>query len=107
MFWQIGPPDLDWLFDDLAQRSRKEDKRIALSAIVSVLLHEKRFDSELPRLRELVAGNESLLKADIALAAIYVAFGGKADMPFCTAHVCFDPKRTLAPLPVCWFKSIR
>ena len=22
------------------------------------------------------------------------AFGGKADMPFCAAHVCFDPKRT-------------
>ena len=21
-------------------------------------------------------------------------FGGKADMPFCTANVCFDPKRT-------------
>jgi hypothetical protein len=20
------------------------------------------------------------------------AFGGKADMPFCTAHVCFSPK---------------
>jgi hypothetical protein len=59
--WQIGPPDLDWLFDDLAQRSRKEDKRIALSGIVSVLLHEKRFDSELPRLRELVAENENLL----------------------------------------------
>ena len=75
-FRQIGPPDLDWLFDDLAQRSRKEDKRIALSAIVSVLLHEKRFDSELPRLRELVAGNESLLKADIALAAILCRFRG-------------------------------
>jgi hypothetical protein len=22
------------------------------------------------------------------------AFGGKADMLFCTANVCFDPKRT-------------
>src|SRR5262245_15450967 len=26
--------------------------------------------------------------------AFSVAFGGKADMPFCAAYVCFDPKRT-------------
>ena len=26
------------------------------------------------------------------------AFGGKADMPFCTANVRYDPKRTLAGL---------
>jgi hypothetical protein len=28
-------------------------------------------------------------KADMPKNAIDVAFGGKADMPFCTAHVCF------------------
>ena len=28
-------------------------------------------------------------KADMALAAIDVAFGGKADMTFCIANVCF------------------
>ena len=28
-------------------------------------------------------------KADIACALHMSAFGGKADMPFCAAHVCF------------------
>ena len=37
--------------------------------------------------------------ASVAGYALMSAFGGKADMPFCTAHVCFDPKRTLARNP--------
>ena len=28
-------------------------------------------------------------KADVLKNAIDVAFGGKADLPFCTAHDCF------------------
>jgi len=31
-------------------------------------------------------------KADIPKNAIDVAFGGKADMPFCIAYVCLRPK---------------
>jgi hypothetical protein len=64
-FWHIGQPDLSWLMDDLIHRPREEDKRIALSAIVSVLLQEKRLDVELPSLHELVSGNATLL-ADLS-----------------------------------------
>ena len=32
--------------------------------------------------------------ADMPKNAIYVAVGGKADMPFCTAKSAFDLKRT-------------
>jgi hypothetical protein len=30
--------------------------------------------------------------ADIPFASLMSAFGGKADMAYCSAHVCFDPK---------------
>ena len=35
-------------------------------------------------------------KADIPSALHMSAFGGKADIGFCAANVCFDPKRTSA-----------
>src|SRR5262245_22296178 len=35
-------------------------------------------------------------RADVPKNATDVAIGGKSDMPFCTANVRFDPKRTLA-----------
>jgi hypothetical protein len=59
-FWQIGSVDLDWLFDDLVHRPRLEDKRLALSAIAAVLREEKRLNEQIPRLRELVADNQTL-----------------------------------------------
>jgi len=33
------------------------------------------------------------------MSAFVVAFGGKADMTFCSAHVCFWPK---ADIGYCW-----
>ena len=33
------------------------------------------------------------------MSAFAVAIGGKADMPFCTAYVRYDPKRT------CWSRA--
>ena len=35
------------------------------------------------------------------------AFGGKADMTFALQMSAYDPKRTSAPLPVCWFRPVR
>src|SRR5262245_39499527 len=36
-------------------------------------------------------------KADIRMNAFSVAFGGKADMPFCTANVRLRPKADIEP----------
>lgn len=59
-FWRIDPVDLDWLFDDLANRPRLEDKRIALSAIAAIFRGEGRLNDELPRLRQIVAHDQTL-----------------------------------------------
>jgi len=37
-------------------------------------------------------------KADIPNHAIDVAIGGKADMAYCAAHVCFSPKADIRVL---------
>ena len=58
--WEIVPSDLDRLFDEFGKRLREDDKRILLSAIVPILRDEQQLDAYLPRLRELVAGSESL-----------------------------------------------
>ena len=39
--WHLGASDLVWLFDDLANRPLRDDRRVALSAILSILHAEK------------------------------------------------------------------
>ena len=51
---------MTWLYHDVAARSLDEDRRIALSAILSVLESAGSLSAELPRLRALVAGNPEL-----------------------------------------------
>jgi hypothetical protein len=38
--------------------------------------------------------------------AISVAIGGKADIPSCAAHVCFDPKRTFRAASLSSFYAV-
>lgn len=56
----FGPKDLCWLFEDLSKRPQEADKRIALSAIVSILRDNNRLDFEVPRLRALVSKTSEL-----------------------------------------------
>ncbi len=53
--WRLGSGDLTWLYSDVAARSLDEDRRLALSAILSVLESAGSLSAELPRLRALVA----------------------------------------------------
>src|SRR5262245_4766860 len=45
------------------------------------------------------------IKPTFNCVAFDVAFGGKADMPCCTAHVRSDPKRTLSKVRRDFFRS--
>jgi hypothetical protein len=58
--WQFSEADLPWLNDDLTSRSVIEDKQIALSAILELLLKADRLPAEEARLR-LVIGSEPVL----------------------------------------------
>ena len=40
------------------------------------------------------------------MSAFAVALGHKADMPFCTAHVCFRPKAVISTPSVDPFRSV-
>ena len=44
--WDLGPSDLPWLYKDLDNHSLIDDKRIALSAIVSILQSEDTLEKE-------------------------------------------------------------
>ena len=61
---------------------------------------EKQVFAELAATRHFVPTDSGLL-ASLAQATVMARraardFGGTADMPFCTAHTAFDPKRTPA-----------
>ena len=58
--WQLGTRDLDWLFEDFSKRPLEADKRIALSGIITIMRAAGRLDTEVPRLRALVAGQAKL-----------------------------------------------
>lgn len=62
IFWQLGPSDLNWLFEDLSERPLEADKQIALNAIVLILTSIGALQDELPRLRLLIAGKVMLEK---------------------------------------------
>lgn len=58
--WHLGPKDLPWLFEDMATRQRIADQQMALSTIVSILRLSNQLDTELDRLRALVANRPPL-----------------------------------------------
>jgi hypothetical protein len=64
LLWGFGPEDLEWLYRDLLERDHVEDKRIALSAIWSIVRDAKTLDAELPKLHAAVA-ESAVLKADL------------------------------------------
>ena len=63
--WELTTRDLDWLNQDLANRTDGDDRRIALSAIVRILYAANLLDAELPSLRKSIAG-QSELEQDLA-----------------------------------------
>lgn len=58
--WQFGFSDVVWLYEDILERPSVSDKRIALSAIYSMLAREGTLESELSRLLILIAGTPEL-----------------------------------------------
>ena len=62
--WVIVEDDLSWLFDDLVGKSNEDDRRIALSAIVSILLRAKRLEPEIESLQRIVASS-TVLREDL------------------------------------------
>ena len=59
--WSLGENDLDWLHEDLMARLREADRRVALSAIVSILRRAGRLSREAAALRKLVNADPVLL----------------------------------------------
>ncbi|MGO1078147.1 hypothetical protein [Inquilinus sp. CA228] len=59
--WRLGENDLGWLFEDLAARPYEADRRIALSAIVSILRDTGRLKRDVAELRKLVRSDPVLL----------------------------------------------
>jgi hypothetical protein len=62
--WQLGKPDLPWLYEDLSQRTVEADQRIALSAIVFILQRDGDLERELNYLREVVE-TQPVVKEDL------------------------------------------
>jgi hypothetical protein len=58
--WGAGEADLEWLFDDAANRPEADDRRIAFSLIVAVLRGAGRIDTDRPRLESAVAMHPDL-----------------------------------------------
>ncbi len=58
--WKLSARELPWLYDDLCTLARDGDRRIALSAIVSILIDEGRLHDEVQALRASIAGNTYL-----------------------------------------------
>ena len=62
--WHLGTSDLVWLFDDLANRPLEDDRRVALSAILSILHAEKTLGNQARSLRRRIA-KEPVLIGDL------------------------------------------
>lgn len=60
VLWNFEQKDLDWLFEDLTEHVEIADKQIALSAIISILKQNNEIDSNVPRLKALIAGISKL-----------------------------------------------
>ncbi len=58
--WKLAAPDLPWIYDDLDHSARDGDRRIALSAIVSILDHEDLLHDEIESLRAQISNNTVL-----------------------------------------------
>ncbi len=62
--WEPGASDLPWLWEDLASRTDDDDRRIAFSAIVDVLVRAGQFEAELPSI-QLRVFDDAALKRDL------------------------------------------
>jgi len=64
LLWRLGINNLSWLFEDLMTRHLVDDRRVALSMIFRILNENGQLETELDRLRKLVA-NCSQLQEDL------------------------------------------
>lgn len=62
--WSLGPDDLEGFYNDLMERDREDDKRVAVSTIWAILRDSKSLDAGISRLREAIGGSE-ILVADL------------------------------------------
>ena len=62
--WSLGTKDIDWLYADLRNKTLIKDKRIALSAIASILLAENSLETNLKKIKKAIKFN-STLKEDL------------------------------------------
>ncbi len=67
--WSFSQADLPWLYADLAARSDIEDKQIALSAILGILLHTGRLATDQATVRGAI-GSEAVLVAALGAALV-------------------------------------
>jgi hypothetical protein len=58
--WALEMPDLEWLLDDLKNKTLHDDRRVALSAIVQLIRPQLR--AEAPALRKLIGRDTTLRK---------------------------------------------
>lgn len=61
-FWELTDRSLDWLCTDLCKQRVESDRRVALSAVVSILQTGGKLKASARKLRTLVANNENLKK---------------------------------------------
>src|SRR6266568_1468950 len=62
--WELSTHDLPWLYADLSERSEENDRRIALSAILSIHSQDGTLSENVAALRKRI-GTPSVLQADI------------------------------------------
>ncbi|WP_128971174.1 hypothetical protein [Bradyrhizobium tropiciagri] len=67
--WSFSEMDLPWLYEDLSARSNIEDKQIALSAILTVLLQASRLTTDQATVRGAM-GSEAVLVAALDAALL-------------------------------------
>ncbi|MES2196164.1 MAG: hypothetical protein V4517_17235 [Pseudomonadota bacterium] len=60
--WALEAPDLDWLRDDLKNKTLHDDRRVALSAIAQLI--RSQLKAEAPELRKLI-GKETTLRKEL------------------------------------------
>ena len=59
--WNLGETDLAWLYEDLTVRPREAERRVALSAVVSILYRVGGLKEQTSNLRKLVKSDPVLL----------------------------------------------
>ena len=62
--WNLKIDDIDWLYVDLKNKALIDDKRVALSAIASILLAENLLETNIKKIKDKI-GNDPKLNEDL------------------------------------------